>query len=66
MLDHIESSRLDVMVKRLVGDVRLDSGGTAFTISRSCSCRANANSLLSIQEAAATSRGVEPRIPGEE
>lgn len=33
------------------------------TISRSCSWRANASSLLSMQEAAATSRGVEPRIP---
>lgn len=34
-----------------------------FTISRSCSCSAKASSLLSIQEAAATSRGVDPRIP---
>lgn len=33
------------------------------TISRSCSCSAKASSLLSIQEAAATSRGVDPRIP---
>lgn len=33
------------------------------TISRSCSWRANASSLLSMQEAAATSRGVEPLMP---
>lgn len=33
------------------------------TMSRSCSCSAKASSLLSIQEAAATSRGVDPRIP---
>lgn len=33
------------------------------TISRSCSCKAKASSLLSMQEAAATSRGVDPRIP---
>lgn len=33
------------------------------TISRSCSCRAKASSLLSMQEAAATSRGVDPRMP---
>lgn len=32
-------------------------------MSRSCSCSAKASSLLSIQEAAATSRGVDPRIP---
>lgn len=33
------------------------------TISKSCSCRAKASSLLSIHDAAATSRGVDPRIP---
>ncbi len=35
------------------------------TISRSCSCKAKASSLLSIQEAAATSRGVDPRMPAD-
>lgn len=35
------------------------------TFSRSGSLRARANSLLSITEAAATSRGVEPRMEGE-
>lgn len=39
---------------------------SAQTISRSCSCRAKASSLLSIQEAAATSSGVDPRIPDSE
>lgn len=43
--------------------VSKSSVGSVSTISRSCSCRANASSLLSMQEAAATSRGVEPRIP---
>ena len=33
------------------------------TFSRSCSCNAKASSLLSMTEAAATSRGVEPCMP---
>lgn len=35
----------------------------SITISRSCSCRASASSLLSMHDAAATSKGVDPRIP---
>lgn len=41
------------------------SGQYRVTFSRSDSLSAKANSLLSITEAAATSRGVDPRMDGE-
>lgn len=44
----------------------LNKDSEMITFSRSCSWRASANSLLSMQDAAATSKGVEPLIPTRE